>query len=54
MPNETEPEVTWALDKLKALILKQDEMPSVIVSDKDNALINTVHTVFPPYAHMLS
>ena len=53
MTNETELEVTWALEKLKALILKQDEIPSVIVTDKDNALMNTLQKIFPSSSHML-
>src|ERR1044072_4594409 len=53
MTNETEPEVTWALDKLKALLLQQDDMPYVIDTNKDNSLMNAVQTVFPSSAHLL-
>ena len=34
------------------MILKQDEVPFIIVTDKDNVLMNAVQTVFPSSAHL--
>ncbi|XP_057418888.1 protein FAR1-RELATED SEQUENCE 6-like [Lotus japonicus] len=39
MCNEREPEVTWALEKLRGLLLKEEDMPKVMVTDKDTALM---------------
>ncbi|XP_057418148.1 uncharacterized protein LOC130712327 [Lotus japonicus] len=53
MCNEREPEVTWALEKLRGLLLREEDMPKVMVTDKDSALMNAVTTTFPTAAHML-
>ncbi|XP_057443930.1 protein FAR1-RELATED SEQUENCE 5-like [Lotus japonicus] len=37
----------WVLSKMKGLILKMENCPQVIVTDKDNALVNAVVVVFP-------
>ncbi|XP_057418428.1 uncharacterized protein LOC130712620 [Lotus japonicus] len=53
MCNEREPEVTWALEKLRGLLLKEEDMPKVMVTDKDTALMNAVTATFPTTAHLL-
>ncbi|XP_057453629.1 uncharacterized protein LOC130745414 [Lotus japonicus] len=53
MCNEREPEVIWALEKLRELLLREDDMPKVMVTDKDTTLMNAVTTTFPTSAHML-
>ncbi|XP_057444559.1 protein FAR1-RELATED SEQUENCE 6-like [Lotus japonicus] len=53
MCNECEPEVTWALQKLRGLLLREEDMPKVMVTDKDTALMNAVTVTFPTTAHLL-
>ncbi|XP_057444200.1 uncharacterized protein LOC130736382 [Lotus japonicus] len=53
MCNEREPEVTWALQKLRGLLLREEGMPKVMVTDKDTALMNAVTTAYPTAAHLL-
>ncbi|XP_057424905.1 protein FAR1-RELATED SEQUENCE 5-like [Lotus japonicus] len=53
MCNEREPEVTRALEKLRGLLLREEDMPKVMVTDKDTALMNAVTTTFPTAAHLL-
>ncbi|XP_057418445.1 protein FAR1-RELATED SEQUENCE 6-like [Lotus japonicus] len=53
MCNEREPEVTWALQKLRGLLLREEDMPKVVVTDKDTALMNAVTATFPTAAHLL-
>ncbi|XP_057451954.1 uncharacterized protein LOC130743743 [Lotus japonicus] len=53
MCNEREPEVTWALQKLRGLLLKEEDMPKVMVTDKDISLMNAVTATFPTAAHLL-
>ncbi|XP_057432380.1 uncharacterized protein LOC130725144 [Lotus japonicus] len=53
MCNEREPEVTWALQKLRGLILREEDMPKVMVTDRETALMNTVEATFPTSTHLL-
>jgi len=50
---ELEDDFTWALTKVKGLLSSKDNMPKVIVTDKDDALMNVVDTVFPETYTML-
>src|ERR1044072_2655381 len=53
MSNERFDEVVWALTRLKGLIRKDDNLPKVIVTDKDNGLVNAVEEIFPTSRHFL-
>ncbi|XP_058768856.1 protein FAR1-RELATED SEQUENCE 4-like [Vicia villosa] len=44
---EKEDNFTWALRICKTLLVDPYNMPSVIVTDRDNALMNPIGTVFP-------
>jgi len=44
---ELEDNYAWALTMLKGLLSSKDNMPKVIVTDRDGALMNVVGTVFP-------
>ena len=44
---------TWALQKLRELIVRHDAMPHVIVTDRDIALMNAVESVFPTSRNLL-
>ncbi|KAJ1399951.1 MULE transposase domain [Sesbania bispinosa] len=44
----------WALEKLRDLILKNYVIPQVIVTDRDDVLMNAVEIVFPNSTHLLS
>src|SRR3954467_14475889 len=44
---------TWALEICKSLLVDQNVMPKVIVTDRDNALMNAVDTVFPTSTALL-
>ncbi|XP_058750392.1 protein FAR1-RELATED SEQUENCE 5-like [Vicia villosa] len=44
---EKEDNVTWALGNSKTLLVDQNNMLSVTVNSRDNALMNAVGTVFP-------
>ncbi|XP_058783365.1 uncharacterized protein LOC131658045 [Vicia villosa] len=50
---EKEGNVTWALDICKSLLKDPQNMPSVIVSDRDKALMNAVGSVFPTFYAVL-
>src|SRR4051812_8468770 len=50
---EKEDNFTWALGICKSLLVDQKTMPSFIVIDRDNALINVVDTVFPTSTALL-
>ena len=43
----------WALQRLKGLFLRRDVYPTVIVSDRDLALMNAVEVVFPEACNLL-
>ncbi|XP_058778673.1 protein FAR1-RELATED SEQUENCE 3-like [Vicia villosa] len=43
---EKEDNFTWALEICKNLLVDQKNVPSIIVTDRDNALMNTAGTVF--------
>ena len=44
---ELEDKFTWALTMMKGLLSSKDNMPKVIVTDRDGALMNAAGTVFP-------
>jgi len=50
---EQEEHFTWALKMVKGLLSSKDNMPKVIVTDRDTALMNFVGTVFPETDTML-
>jgi len=50
---ELEDNFTWALTMVKGLLSSKDNMPEVIVTDMDGALMNAVGTVFPETYTML-
>lgn len=52
MSTECEENYTWAMEKLKSLMVP-DILPKVIVTDKELALINAVTKVFPDTSHLL-
>lgn len=43
----------WALEKLKGLFIKQDNVPQVILTDRELALINAIEIVFPHSVNLL-
>ncbi|XP_058783561.1 uncharacterized protein LOC131658266 [Vicia villosa] len=47
LESEKEDNVTWALDICKSLLKDPQNMPSVIVTDRDNTLMNAVGSMFP-------
>jgi hypothetical protein len=49
---EKESNFVWALQKCREL-LKQQDHPGEVVSDKDNALMNVVDSVFPRSVKLL-
>lgn len=52
--SERENHYVWALKRLQLIMLDCDvEMPSVIVTDREIALINAINIVFPQAAHIL-
>jgi alpha-glucosidase len=51
MANERVEELVWALNRLKGLLINKKNLPKVIVTDKDNALVNAVEEVFPTSRH---
>ena len=53
MTSEKTHDVAWALKKLKSLIVKEENLPQVIVTDKDMALMNVVESVFPTSKQLL-
>ena len=50
---ELEDNFAWALTMLKGLLYSKDNMPKVIVTDRDGALMKAVGTVFPKTYTML-
>jgi hypothetical protein len=53
MEQEREDNCRWALEKLKGLFIKEDLFPKVILTDRDNALMNAIAVVFPHTVNML-
>ncbi|XP_057456116.1 uncharacterized protein LOC130747258 [Lotus japonicus] len=53
MANERTYEVVCALNRLKGLLVKEEILPKVIVTDKDNVLMKVVEDVFPVARHLL-
>jgi transposase-like protein len=53
MEQEREDNFRWALEKLKGLFIKEDLFPKVILTDRDNALMNAIAVVFPHTVNML-
>jgi len=47
MMSERQDNVNWALERCHELLHPKDLYPKVVVTDRDNALINVVETVFP-------
>ncbi|XP_057441277.1 protein FAR1-RELATED SEQUENCE 5-like [Lotus japonicus] len=47
MQNEQKDEVVWAVNRLKDLIINEDNLPKVFVTDKDQVLMEALETVFP-------
>ena len=47
MTSEKTHDVAWALNNLKSLIVKEEKLPKIIVTDKDISLMNVVEYVFP-------
>lgn len=45
--------LTWVLEKLRGLILKDDAIPQVIVTDRDISLMTAVQTIFPTSTNLL-
>ena len=50
---ELEDNFTWALTMVKGLMSLKDNMPRVIVTDRDGALMNVVGTIVPETYTML-
>ncbi|KAH1232420.1 hypothetical protein GmHk_09G025079 [Glycine max] len=46
-------DIVWALERFRDLILRNDRLPVVIVTDRDLALMNAVKTVFPECTNLL-
>ena len=54
LANEKSDRLTWALGTLKNLMIEKGAvMPSVIVSDRDLALMKAIETCFPTARHIL-
>ena len=49
---EREDNYSWALDKLKGF-MGNNMLPSVIVTDREVALMNVIQNVFPTITHLL-
>ncbi len=47
MMSEKEDNVTWALERCCDLLKYKDICPKVLVTDRDNDLINVVDIIFP-------
>ncbi|KAL5141455.1 Protein FAR1-RELATED SEQUENCE 5 [Glycine soja] len=45
--------LVWALQRFRDLFLKRDALPRVIVTDRDQALMNAVKDVFPECTNLL-
>lgn len=46
--------ITWAFQKLRGLITNDNEIPQVIVIDRDIALMNTMQVFFQSSLNLLS
>ena len=53
LDSEQKDNFTWALQKLKQLIYQEESIPAVIVTDRDVAMLNAVHNVFPSSCNLL-
>lgn len=53
LESEKENNVTWALEMCKTMLKEQENMSLVIITDRDNALMNSVATVFPTSSALL-
>jgi len=47
MMSERQDNVYWALGRCREMLHSKDLYPKVVVTDRDNALINVVEKVFP-------
>ena len=47
MATERQNNFIWALQRLRGLFFRQDVFPTVIVSDRDLAMMNAIEVVFP-------
>ncbi|KAH1194225.1 PKS-NRPS hybrid synthetase [Glycine max] len=45
--------VIWALERFRGIFLRRDALPRVIVTDRDQALMNAVKIVFPECTNLL-
>lgn len=50
---EQENNFTWALEMLVSLLTSKLNMPKVVVTDRDTALMNVIATVLPETYHIL-
>jgi len=53
MTTERQNNFIWALQRLRGLFLRRDVYPTVIVSDRDLALMNAIEVVFPEACNLL-
>ncbi|WJX72087.1 hypothetical protein P8452_56003 [Trifolium repens] len=53
LSNEREENFVWALQQCRSLLRSEDKMPKVILTDRDQALVNAVPQVFPTSASMV-
>jgi len=53
LSSERQNNFTWALERLKGLLMTSKGGPEVIVNDRDLALMNVIATVFPECYHFL-
>jgi hypothetical protein len=53
LSNEREENFVWALQQCRSLLRSEDKMPKVILTDRDQALVNVVPQVFPTSASMV-
>ncbi|KAH1253358.1 Protein FAR1-RELATED SEQUENCE 5 [Glycine max] len=45
--------IVWALERFRGLFLRNDRLPVVIVTDRDQALMNAMKNVFPKCTNLL-
>ncbi|KAH1229316.1 Protein FAR1-RELATED SEQUENCE 5 [Glycine max] len=45
--------VVWALELFRGIFLRRDALPGVIVTDRDQVLMNAVKTIFPECTNLL-
>jgi len=53
MSTECQNNFTWVLQKLRGLFFKGDVYPTIIISDRDLALMNAIEVVFPKATNLL-